>query len=183
MVRITVALVFVIHGLIHLFGFAKAFGLADMPQLVEPISHPVGLWWLAAALLSLAASTALILTPRWWWAFGASAVVISQAAIVSSWEDAKVGTVANVVLLVAVLYGFASRGPLSLRAEFEHDVAREWPSARSSTHEVVTEGDLASLPDPVHGISVVAVWSGGHQCTTSEPPGPAGYAAARPARG
>jgi len=139
----------VIHGLIHLFGFAKAFGLADMPQLVEPISHPVGLWWLAAALLSLAASTALILTPRWWWAFGASAVVISQAAIVSSWEDAKVGTVANVVLLVAVLYGFASRGPLSLRAEFEHDVAREWPSARSSTHEVVTEGDLASLPDPV----------------------------------
>jgi hypothetical protein len=54
-----------------------------------------------------------------------------------------------VVLLAAVLYGFASRGPLSLRAEFEHDLKRAWPSARSRSGGVIVEADLASLPDPV----------------------------------
>lgn len=153
MIRITVAVLFVLHGLIHLFGFAKAVGLADMPQLVQPISQPVGLLWLAAALLSCAAAVALFRTPHWWWAFGAVAIVISQAAIVSSWQDAKVGTVANVLLLVAVLYSFASRGPLSLRAEFEHDLKRELtsalPHAQSSSPGAVTDDDLAPLPDPV----------------------------------
>ena len=28
----------VLHGLIHAFGFAKAFGFAELPQLTEPIS-------------------------------------------------------------------------------------------------------------------------------------------------
>jgi hypothetical protein len=40
-----------IHGLIHLMGFAKAFGLATFEQLRVPISQPLGLLWLAAAPL------------------------------------------------------------------------------------------------------------------------------------
>ena len=39
------------HGLIHLMGFAKGFGYADLPQLTQPISRACGLAWLAAALL------------------------------------------------------------------------------------------------------------------------------------
>ncbi|MDQ2709770.1 MAG: hypothetical protein M3Z25_20025 [Actinomycetota bacterium] len=149
MIRITVAVLFVLHGLIHLLGFAKAFELAEMPQLVQPISRPAGLLWLTAALLCCTAAAALFRTPRWWWALGGLAVVISQAVIVSSWDDAKVGTLANVVLLLAVLYGFASRGPLSLRAEFEHALKEAWPPAQSSSPGDVTEDDLAPLPDPV----------------------------------
>ncbi len=53
--------------------------------------------------------------------------MISQVAILTSWADAKVGTAANVVLFAAVLYGFAVRGPLSLRSEFEHDLKHAWP--------------------------------------------------------
>ncbi|MGI8418165.1 MAG: DUF6544 family protein, partial [Nakamurella sp.] len=141
-------MLFVVHGAIHLFGFAKAFELADIPLLAQAISRPVGALWAVAALLSLAAAAALFLLPRWWWAVGASAVIISQAVIVSSWQDAKVGTVLNVVLLVAVLYGGASRGPLSLRSEFERDLRRICP-LQSSQHSAVTEDDLALLPDLV----------------------------------
>ena len=32
------AIVLVVHGVIHLLGFAKAFGLAELPQLTQPIS-------------------------------------------------------------------------------------------------------------------------------------------------
>lgn len=149
MIRIAIASLFVLHGLIHLFGFTKAFEFADIPQLSQPISQPAGLLWLAAAALSLLSAGSLFFAPRWWWAVGAGAVAISQVAILTSWGDAGLGTVANVVLLGAVLYGFASRGPLSLRAEFEHALKRVWPPAPSASRGPIVEGDLVSLPDPV----------------------------------
>ena len=39
-------LVLIIHGLIHLLGFAKAFRFAELPQLTQPISPLVGVLWL-----------------------------------------------------------------------------------------------------------------------------------------
>ena len=146
MVRIVVAFLFVLHGLIHLFGFAKAFGYADLPLLGQAISEPIGVLWLTAALLCLASAAALFLAPRWWWVVGALAVVTSQVVIVTAWSDAMIGTVANLLLLLAVLYGFAARGPLSLRAEYEHHLEHEWPWA---DQRLVTEADLATLPVPV----------------------------------
>jgi len=146
MIRIGVAALFVLHGLIHLIGFAKAFGYADLPLLGHSISEPIGVLWLTAALLCLAAAVALFLVPRWWWVLGALAVVTSQVVIVTAWSDAMVGTIANLLLLMAVLYGFASRGPLSLRAEYEHHLEQVWPWA---DQRVVTEADVATLPDPL----------------------------------
>jgi hypothetical protein len=146
MMRIAIAVLFVLHGLIHLLGFAKAFGYADLPQLGQPVSQPVGVLWLTATMLCLAAAAALFLAPRRWWAVGALAVAVSQAVIVTAWSDAMVGTVANVLLLVAVLYGFASRGPLSLRADYERHLQHAWPCTEQ--HDV-TEADLGPLPDPV----------------------------------
>ena len=144
--RIAIALLFLGHGLISLFGFVKAFSLADVPQLTQPIPVYLGIMWLLAAVLCVAAAVALLWTPRWWWAVGACAVAVSQIAIVTSWSDAKAGTVANLVLAVAVGYGFASRGPQSLRAAFDHHVRQTWPAACA---EVVTDADLAPLPEPV----------------------------------
>ena len=48
-----------VHGLIHLLGFAKAFGLADLPQLAQPISRTWGALWLAAGMRVLAAAALL----------------------------------------------------------------------------------------------------------------------------
>ena len=146
MIRIIAAALFAFHGLIHLVGFAKAFGLADLPLLVRPISEPVGVLWMVAALLCLAAASALFRTPRWWWVVGALAVVVSQFVVVMAWSDAMVGTAANLVLLTAVLYGFAARGPLSLRAQYERHLEQVWPWV---DQHLVTEADLASLPETV----------------------------------
>lgn len=146
MLRAVFAVILTVHGLIHLMGFAKAFGLAELPNLTLPISHPTGLVWLAASLLTLTTVAALFLAPGWWWAPGALSLCLSQAVIVSSWSDAKFGTLANLLLLVGVVYAFASRGPLSLRAEFDHDLTR---ATRAATQEFLTERDLAPLPEPV----------------------------------
>jgi hypothetical protein len=77
---------------------------------------------------------------------GALAVLTSQVAIFTSWTDAAVGTAANLILLVAVLYGFAARGPLSLRAEYERHLGHIWPWI---SEQLVTEADLEQLPAPV----------------------------------
>jgi hypothetical protein len=176
MIRIAVAVLFVLHGLIHLLGFAKAFGYADLPQLSQTVSQTVGVLWLTAALLCLAAAAALFFAPHWWWAVGALAVLTSQAVIVTSWSDAMVGTVANLLLLVAVLYGFASRGPLSLRASTSTTSRTPGRRRPSSTSPRPTSGRCRIRSSAT---SAGPRWSVGHGCTTSGPPGPAGYAAAR----
>lgn len=93
-----------VHGLIHLMGPAKAFGYADLPQLTQPISRPMGVVWLAAAVLMLATAALAVAEVRAWWMVGALALVVSQAVIVMSWQDAWAGTIANAIILAAILY-------------------------------------------------------------------------------
>jgi hypothetical protein len=141
------ALLLVAHGLIHLLGFAKAFQLADLPQLTQPISKFVGILWLASAVMFLAAAASLVMTPRAWWMIGAGAIGLSVVVILASWSDAKFGMAVNLVVLVAVLIGFVSQGPVSLRADYDADVDRGL--ARSAAAEPVLDIDLAHLPAPV----------------------------------
>ncbi len=136
-----------LHALVHLMGFVKAFELLKVPQLKHGISPAGGLLWLGAALLILSSLIALNTWPKWWWALAAAALVFSQAAIATSWEDAKFGSLLNVVLLLGVVYGFLTQGPESFRAEVERDVARGDAIPRET--RVVTEADLAPLPAPI----------------------------------
>ena len=146
-VRWLVGLVVVAHGAIHLLGTVKGFGWAKVTLLVEPISVSLGVVWLVAAVLTMAAGGLLLAGVRRWWTVGALAVVVSQAVIVTSWTDAKVGTVANVVLVAAVVYGWASQGPRGARAEYRRRAAAALATPRSA--DLVAETDLARLPPPV----------------------------------
>lgn len=133
-----------IHGIIHCLGFFKAFGIAELPQLTQPISRPLGVLWLLAALSLIASAFA---PPRLFWIIGAVALALSQVCIATAWADAKFGTGVNAILLLAVVYRFASAGPLSFAAEFQRDVA----AALTARHDtgIVSEADLAPLPPPV----------------------------------
>lgn len=140
------ACVMAAHGLIHLMGFAKAFGYAVLPQLTQPISTAWGVVWLAAAILLAASAAAWVGGQRYFWAVGAVALLASQAAIVSSWHDAKAGTIVNVVLALVVAHAWLTTGPRSFRAEFE----RERDAARAALGApAVTDADLAALPPAV----------------------------------
>jgi len=147
MLRWIVAVVVVLHGLIHLLGAAKGLGWADVTQLKEPISAAMGVAWLAAAVLVVLAGVLLIIRARWWWVVGAVAVVASQTVIFTLWSDAKAGTVANIILLAAVVYGYASQGPASYRAQYRRRVDAALTEA--PPNGVVTEADLADLTEPV----------------------------------
>lgn len=145
--RLALIAVLVLHGLIHLLGVAKAFGLAALPQLTRPIAPGRGWLWLAAALLFVTAGAAVVVMPRWWWVAAAATVVVSTAAIAGSWHDAKAGAVVNLGLLAVAIVAAAIEGPWGLRAEYDRDVRQVLARPREST--VVTEDDLAPLPAAV----------------------------------
>lgn len=108
---IALAILLVIHSLIHLLGMFKAFGWAELPQLTRAITPALGVLWLAASLLFLSTAVALVAWPRWWWVIALAAVCASTIAIIPSWADAKVGAVANAIVLVAVAAGVFRNWP------------------------------------------------------------------------
>ena len=151
-VRWVVSLVVIVHGSIHLLGAAKGMGWADATQLTEPISTGLGAAWFAAAVVTIAAGVLLLARVRRWWIVGAVAIVVSQVVIVTAWADASAGTIANVVLFGAVVYGWASQGRRGARAEFRRRAAVALAAGELATPDVgelVTEADLACLPAPI----------------------------------
>lgn len=154
LLRWTVGLIVIVHGLLHLPGVVTGFGWADVSQLAEPIGTATGGAWLAAALLLVAAGALLITGVRWWWALAAVAAVVSQAVILTSWSDAKAGTAANVLLALAAVYGYRSQGPTSFRAQYRHLAQQTIAAAASAAgadDRLVSDDDLARLPPPVAG--------------------------------
>ena len=136
-----------VHALIHLMGFFKAFGYADLPQLTQPISRAWGVAWLVAACLMATTAAMLGAGARNYWVVGAVALVASQAVIFSAWHDAWAGTAANFILLLVVAHGLLTEGPWSFHTQYLRDA--EAGLARSIGAPVVTETDLAGLPEPV----------------------------------
>ncbi|MEO5901418.1 MAG: DUF6544 family protein, partial [Ilumatobacteraceae bacterium] len=146
-VRWIVGLVVIAHGCIHVLGAAKGLGWADVTQLAAPINTGVGAAWLGAAMVTIAAGALLLARVRWWWIVGAVAVVVSEFVIGTSWADAKAGTLANVILFGAVVYGWASQGPRGARAEYCRRAGVALAVPRSD--DLVTGSDLARLPTSV----------------------------------
>lgn len=147
--RTALAVLLTSHALIHLLGFLKAFGFAQLSQLTLPISKPLGVAWLVAMLVLLGAAAALFAAPRSFWLVAAFGILLSQWVIVSSWSDAKLGTLVNLVVLLAAVHSAFSRGPFGLHAAYEGEVRRSLTRGAASVPVPVTEADLGPLPAPV----------------------------------
>lgn len=146
-----------LHGAIHAIGVAKAFFGAEIAALSQPVTRGWGVVWLGGLLLLLATALLVGAHARGWWLVGSVALVVSQAAIASSWVDAKVGTIANVIVLLACVYGAASEGPTSFAAEYRRAVAQRTgdaspgptPTQKAAPTTNVTEADVLRLPPPL----------------------------------
>ncbi|MDZ4744384.1 MAG: DUF6544 family protein [bacterium] len=161
MVRIALCILLVLHGLIHLMGFVKAYNLARVHRLHQPVTKTNGILWLMATLLFVSSAVIVALNVDWWWIPAAVAIVVSQYLVITSWQDAKFGTIANVVLLVAVVIGYAT---WSYARTYKHEVtsalqaepaqrstatSMQTSSADMSGTNILSESDIQHLPPPV----------------------------------
>jgi hypothetical protein len=147
--KIAFVILVALHGAIHAMGFAKAFGLASLEQLHVPISKPIGVLWLIAALAFVATAAALSLGARMWWAPALVAIVVSQTVIVLSWSDAKLGTIANAIVLVPLSLALLDLRSSSFRSTYEREV--EAGHANRARRPPILDRDLDTLPPLIAG--------------------------------
>jgi hypothetical protein len=96
------------HGLIHSVGFVNLFQklLKGQPivELSQPTGRVVGVLWLCACLLFIAGAVLLLLHNQAFWWVLAIAVLFSQSLVIGYWQDARFGTIPNVLILVVVIF-------------------------------------------------------------------------------
>lgn len=134
------------HGAIHLLGFVKAFGFAKVEQLNGDISRVAGVFWLLAFLFFLVASIAFLAKADWWFIVATIAVIISTILISISWSDAKFGTIANIIILFAIVIGY---GTWNFAQKYKKEVITDLSHASATPASLLTEKDIEVLPQPV----------------------------------
>lgn len=142
MLKFLLYAIIIIHGLIHLIGFAEAFRWMPTPQFTKHISHAAGIAWLLTALLFLVSVGLLMAADRHWWQVLCGAILISQFLIFLFWHDAKWGTWPNVILLVVTVTAF---GSWQFENRFLKDI-KVSEKAASAPQELLTEKDIQHLP-------------------------------------
>lgn len=152
--RFALSILIGLHGAIHLMGFAKAWGLAELAQLSRPISRPLGLLWLLCAAGFLAAGILLWQGNGSWWRLALPALVVSQFVIVLAWRDARFGTIANLILALPVMAAYLETRPASYGNRFRAAVREELARVRDAG--LVAEENLNHLPPSVRNYVVFA---------------------------
>lgn len=144
--KIIFALLVTIHGLIHFIGFAKAFDYGKVTQLTKEISKPLGIVWLVTGLVLIIVAVLFLLKKDGWSLLGIVAAIISQALIFTVWQDAKFGTIPNLIIIaVAIL----SLGITNFENTFRQDVRTNTIRTNRLSTELLTEVDLQPLPESV----------------------------------
>lgn len=141
--RTAFLLLLLIHGLIHLMGFTKAFGLARLEQLSQHLTRGQGVLWLLATILFLTTAALFWLRESYWWMPAVAAILLSQYLIIGNWQDARFGSIANLVILLVAVVGI---GNWNFSNQFHKDVKLGLVSTATADADLLTEADLQPLP-------------------------------------
>lgn len=136
----------ILHGVIHLMGFLKAFNLAQIEQLVVGISKFSGILWLITFIMFMISGIAYLIKVEWWYVFAFIAVILSTFLIISVWQDAKFGIIANVIILSIAIFGY---GTSSFHNKYEKDVRTSLKQTALVQESILTEADIEHLPESV----------------------------------
>lgn len=133
-----------IHGLIHFMGFAKAFGYGNITQIAKSIPKPHGFLWMLAAFLFIVSTILYLLKKDSWAVLAILSVVLSQFLIITVWQSAKFGTIANLVILAVGLIAYRI-------GKFEKHFLSDVASGINNrvTVSLLTTQDIEHLPAPV----------------------------------
>lgn len=110
------------------------------------LSKPLGLIWFFAFLLFVATIIQYLLKNEYWWLTAIIAILVSQTLIIIYWQNAKFGTIPNIIILVVSIVAFAT-------FSFDRIVSREiehlFSKAKIEDHSPVTTDMITHLPAPV----------------------------------
>lgn len=154
--RLSLTILLAIHGTIHALGFLGGSGVAStrLPSfsgnplvvLSGTAERLVSLGWLAALLAFVGAATLRMVRNDGWWRMALGGVLLSQPLIVLAWHEARLGTLANALILVSVVLA-AAQARFSRRVDAE--VRALYSAHPRATASPVERDELERLPAPV----------------------------------
>lgn len=103
MLKFIFALFMLMHGLIHIMGFTKAFNYGKLTSISTEVSKVEGILWLLATLLFCVSTLLFLVEKDGWWVLTLISIIVSQLLIYSAWKDAKFGSIANLIVLFMVI--------------------------------------------------------------------------------
>jgi hypothetical protein len=135
--------IILLHGAIHLLGFVKGFGLAEVRELQSYIPRSSALIWLSVFVLMSLAAAGLFFNYRGWiWPAGAG-VLTSAVLILIHWSDARYGMIPNIIIVGAVLISISGM-LFDNKIDSEKKSILAEPGQQPET--IITDEDLAPLP-------------------------------------
>ena len=113
-----VAIIFIIHGLVHLIGFAVPWRLAEVEGFAYKTTllfgnldvgdtgiRAVGLFWLLAAIGFVVAGVALFTLQPWWQVITLGVTLFSLLLCILGLPESKFGVLINLAILVYLFFG------------------------------------------------------------------------------
>lgn len=97
--KIFIALLLLLHAILHLMGLVKSFYTDFLPTLSRSISRSEGFLWFFCSLILITATIFFLMNAWYWPLMAISGALLSQFLISLNWEDAKYGTVLNLLIL------------------------------------------------------------------------------------
>jgi hypothetical protein len=145
MIKVIVIALVALHGLIHLFGCARASDLEDASEVNRSLLKINSYLWLFGASLFMITAVLLFTGSQWWWVSAIVAAVVSQYLLYTVWKEAKYGTIVNLTITVLAIVGIAT-WLFHRTYEDQVDALALKPDSAPSQ---LTETDISTLPAPV----------------------------------
>lgn len=144
--RIAFLIIVLLHGLLHLLGFVKGFGLKEVKNLTMPISKPMGLLWLAATILFILYGISYFLHNKYSWILGILVILISQFLIIIFWKAARFGTLPNIIVLVVSIISY---GHFSFQKMTSLESTALLSQTKNANSRQLSKNDIRELPKPI----------------------------------
>ncbi len=144
MLRLFFIILLTVHGFIHLIGFVKAFDVAKINAITQEITKQVGVLWLLAMITLIVTSICYLQHYSNWWVLALLGVAVSQVLILLYWQDAKFGTIANMIILITASFAFAE---WRFEKQYKQEVRENMKLPYNNS--LVTHESMAHLPEPV----------------------------------
>ncbi|MCB9501219.1 MAG: hypothetical protein H6696_04720 [Deferribacteres bacterium] len=143
MMRTIFTIFIVLHAMIHGLGFLKAFHFAELNELNENISRIYGTIWGIVFIIFIVAAVQFIVNFDLWWFSCAIGVVLSQLMIFLFWQDAKFGSIPNLIILLIVVIAFAN---WQFDRKVRSEITQIFSSNTSSIETIPHQKPFSELP-------------------------------------
>jgi hypothetical protein len=127
-------------------GFVKAFNFAEIKELTQPISKPLGLLWFITFLIFISAIIQYLLNNEYWWLTAIIGILVSQTLVITFWQDAKFGTIPNVIIFLVSIIALAT---LNFDRNVSQEIDRMFSQNALKKQNIITADMIAHLPAPV----------------------------------